>query len=97
MQEMNALYNMVRNFCTKNSVDKSSYPIYFNKCSCLNSFDYDKFTDGFSISSILRKDGHYYLLILNPEYATKLPAKAKTKEGGFEQLVYKHWFKQNVS
>lgn len=89
MQEMNAIYNMVRNFCTKGSVDKSSFPIYFDKCSCLSSFDYDKFADGVSISSILRRDGHYYLLILNPEYTTKLPAKAKTQEGGFEQLVYK--------
>lgn len=89
MREVNSIYNMVRNFCTKNPVKKDTYPVSFNKCSCLSSFDYDKFADGVSISSILRKDGHYYLLILNPEYSSKLPVEAKTEDGAFEQLVYK--------
>jgi len=89
MHELNTIYNMVRKFCTKSPIKKDTYPLYFNKSSCLSSFDYDKFKDGTSISSILRKDGLYYLLILNPEYATKLPEKAKTNEQGYEQLVYK--------
>ena len=57
MRELNTIYNMVRNFCTKNPIKKNVYPLSFNKSSCLSSFDYDKFMDGISLSSILRKDG----------------------------------------
>ena len=87
--EFNKIYNMVRNYCTKNPIDKKSYELYFNKGTFLTSFDSDKFKEGISLSTLLRKDGMYYLYILNPGVSTKLSAKAYVSEGGYDRLVYK--------
>ena len=87
--EFNKIYNMVRNYCTKNPIEKKAYDLYFNKGTFLASFDNDKFKDGISLSTLLRKDGMYYLYILNPGVSTKLRAKAYKSEGGYDRLIYK--------
>lgn len=83
-------YNMIRNFCTKSQLDKSTYPVTFNKSTFMNSLDADKFREGISISCILRRNGMFYLLVLNPSYATKIPASAYTTDkDAYELLEYK--------
>lgn len=87
--EFNKCYNMTRNYCTKNPIVKDDIPMFFNKGTFLNSFDSDKFKEGISLSTLLRKDGMYYLYILNPAIATKLSSIAYTENGGYDRLVYK--------
>ena len=85
----NKTYNMVRNYCTKNPIQKKTNDMFFNKGSFLSSFDADKFKEGTSLSTLLRKDGMYYLYILNPAVSTKLSSLAYVEDGGYDRLVYK--------
>lgn len=87
--EFNKIYNMVRNYCTQNPVQKKTYDMFFNKGTFLSSFDSDKFKEGASLSTLLRKDGMYYLYVLNPEVSTKLSSHAYIEQGGYDRLVYK--------
>ena len=87
--EFNKCYNMVRNYCTKNPIEKNDMQMFFNKGTFLNSFDSDKYKEGISLSTLLRKDGMYYLYILNPAVSTKLSSVAYIDNGGYDRLVYK--------
>lgn len=89
LSTFNSIYNKVRNYCTQNPVKKDSRDIFFNKGTFLNSFDSDKFKDGTSVSTLLHKDGMYYLYVLNPAVSTKLSSTAYVSEGGYDRLVYK--------
>lgn len=89
LSTFNQIYNKVRNYCTKNPIKKETRDMFFNKGSFLNSFDTDKFKDGTSLSTLLRKDGMYYLYVLNPAVSTKLSSTAYVAEGGYDRLVYK--------
>lgn len=87
--DFNTAYNMVRNYCTKNPIEKACNEMYFNNASFLNSFDANKFQDGTSMSTLLRKDGLFYLYVMNPAVSRKPAACAFTEEGGYDRLVYK--------
>lgn len=89
MEEMDTIYNMIRNFCTRKPVQVKKWPLYFNKSTFLSSMDADKFQSGQTLTAILRKDGLYYVMIMNPEYSTKPDSRMYTEDGTFEQLVYK--------
>lgn len=85
----NRTYNMVRNYCTRNPIQKNSCDMFFNKGSFLSSFDADKFKSGISLSTLLRKDDMYYLYVMNPEKSTRLSSTAYVNNGGYDRLAYK--------
>ena len=85
----NRTYNMVRNYCTRNPIQKNSRDMFFNKGTFLSSFDTDRFKNGVSLSTLLRKDGMYYLYVMNPEKSTRLSSTAYVNNGGYDRLVYK--------
>lgn len=87
--DFNTAYNMVRNYCTKNPIEKTCNEMYLNNASFLNSFDADKFQNGTSMSTLLRKDGLFYLYVMNPAVSRKPAACGFTEEGGYDRLVYK--------
>ena len=89
IEQLTMQYNKARNYCTRNQTKIVRYPIYFNRSAFLSSFDIDKFKEGTSMATILRNEGKFYLMILNPEYSNKPNKKLYSKDGKFEQLVYK--------
>ncbi len=85
----NKIYNMIRNYLTQNPIQKNMTQLFFNKGTFLASFDSEKFRNGTSLSTLLRKDGMYYLYVLNPAKSTKLSSVAYIEKGGYDRLVYK--------
>ena len=84
------LYNMVRNFMTQKPYSIEKFKLNFENSTLLNGWDVNKETDNTSV--ILRKDGLYYLAIINKSHNKVLNAhktKYSSEDSCFEKMEYK--------
>ncbi len=83
------LYNKVRNHLTKKPYSTEKIKLNFENSTLLNGWDLNKETDNTSV--LFRKNGLYYLGIMDTNYNTifKEIPHAKDGEAVFEKMVYK--------
>lgn len=83
------LYNKVRNYATQKPFETKKVKLNFENSQLLNGWDQNKEPDNTSI--LLRKDGLYYLAIMNKasnKIFKKVP-KVKNDEVVFDKITYK--------
>lgn len=81
------LYNMVRNYMTRKPYSKSKIKLNFDNSQLLGGWDANKESDYASI--LLRRDGKYYLAIMDKD-SKKLLGKSMPSDGEcYEKMVYK--------
>lgn len=81
------LYNMVRNYMTRKPYSKSKIKLNFDNSQLLEGWDANKEKDYASI--LLRRDGKYYLAIMDKD-SKKLLGKSMPFDGEcYEKMVYK--------
>ena len=68
-REINTNYNLVRNYMTKKPYRKDKIRCYFDKATLLSGWSAS--VEGNSLSNLLKKDGKYYLMIHNRDFASK--------------------------
>lgn len=80
------IYDKIRNYVTKKPFSQKKWVLNFENPTLANGFDKNKETDNTAI--ILRKNGRYYLGIMNKDNNTvfKNPPKSLS---GYEKMVYK--------
>lgn len=81
------LYNMVRNYMTRKPYSNSKIKLNFDNSRLLGGWDANKEKDYASI--LLRRDGKYYLAIMDKD-SKKLLGKSMPSDGEcYEKMVYK--------
>lgn len=81
------LYNMVRNYMTRKPYSQNKIKLNFENSQLLGGWDANKESDYSSI--LLRRNGKYYLAIMDKK-ETKILGKAMQSEGEcYEKMVYK--------
>lgn len=88
LDKLTPLYNKVRNYLTKKPYSQEKFKLNFENSTLMNGWDQSKERDNSTV--ILRKDGLYYLGIMNKRYnkvfdADKLPKKGEC----YQKMVYK--------
>lgn len=88
LDKITPLYNMVRNYLTRKPYSTEKIKLNFENSTLLDGWDLNKETDNTSV--ILRKDGLYYLAIMNKKH-NKVFEKNKLSSDGecFEKMEYK--------
>lgn len=82
------LYNKVRNYVTRKPYSVEKVKINFQNPTLLNGWDVNKERDNLAV--ILRKDGLYYLGIMNKKYNKAFLENVPMPEGkSFEKMEYK--------
>lgn len=84
------LYNMTRNYLTQKPYSEEKFKLNFQNSTLLNGWDLNKERDNTSV--LLRKDGLYYLAIMNKEHNAVFDIKKiGTKDHGecYEKIEYK--------
>lgn len=85
---LNPLYNKVRNYLTRKPYSDKKIKLNFQNSTLLSGWDLNKEVDNTSI--ILRKEGLYYLAILNPKYNKVFASQDLPCDGDcYEKMVYK--------
>lgn len=88
LDPLTLLYNRVRNYVTKKPYSLEKVKLNFNKSTLLNGWDKNKERDNLGI--ILRKDGLYYLGIINPKCTNVIEkAPEATESTCYEKMEYK--------
>ncbi len=88
-REIIGLYNRVRNFLTKKNDKEKQFKVNFNCPTLANGWDRNKEKD--NLCMILRKDGLYYLAIMNKSNKQGLePDEALEGSCYYEKMVYKY-------
>lgn len=88
LREFSSLYNKVRDYISQKPFNEQKYKLNFENSTLLNGWDLNKEKDNFGI--ILRKDGNYFLAILDKDHK-KVFDKAPTpsSEDAYQKMVYK--------
>lgn len=88
IDQLNSLYNRVRNHLTGKPYSEEKLKLNFENATLLNGWDKNKEPDNTAI--ILRKDGLYYLAIMNKEH-NRIFASDKLPNNGecYEKVIYK--------
>ena len=88
LDKITPLYNMVRNYLTRKPYSTEKIKLNFDNSTLLDGWDLNKESDNTSV--ILRKDGLYYLAIMNKKH-NKVFEKNKLLSDGecFEKMEYK--------
>lgn len=82
------LYNKVRNYITRRSYSNDKIKLNFGNATLCDGWDKNKETDNTAV--ILRKDGLYYLAIMNKQYNRSFALDNLPCEGEcYEKVVYK--------
>ncbi len=88
LNEITNLYNKVRNYMTKKPYSEEKIKLNFNNSTLLDGWDQNKEKDNTSV--ILRKDGLYYLAIMNKKYNKVFESKFLKSDGDcYEKMNYK--------
>lgn len=88
--EVNATYNMIRNYVTKSNLTKDMVHICFDKPTLANGWDRDKEREYGTY--LLRRNDKYYLAIINVKKPfVKLESSVELKDNCYERLVYKQF------
>ena len=88
IDQLNSLYDKVRNHLTGKPYSEEKLKLNFENATLLNGWDKNKEPDNTAI--ILRKDGLYYLAIMNKEH-NRIFASDKLPNNGecYEKVIYK--------
>lgn len=88
LDKMTPLYNMVRNYMTRKPYSQDKIKLNFKNSTLMDGWDKNKETDNTTV--ILRKDGLYYLAIMNKQF-NRIFEAGKTENNGdcYEKMVYK--------
>ena len=81
------LYDKVRNYLTRKPYKQEKIKLNFDNAQLLSGWDENKEPDYGCI--ILRKDGYYYVGIMNKKYRSSLSAKMPSDGECYEKMVYK--------
>lgn len=82
------LYNKVRNYMTRRSYSNDKIKLNFGNATLCDGWDKNKETDNTAV--LLRKDGLYYLAIMNKQYNRSFALDNLPCEGEcYEKVVYK--------
>ena len=82
------LYNKTRNYITKNKFNTEKIKLNFGNPTLAAGWDLNKEQDNKSV--ILRKDGKYYLAIVNPKTKILFPAEQRScTEPCYQKMIYK--------
>lgn len=88
LSPLNSLYNKVRNYMTRKPFSQEKFALTFNSPTLLDGWDLNKETSNLGI--ILRKDGKYYLGIMNKGYNRVFENYDENCIGDYyEKMVYK--------
>lgn len=86
MRGVDGIYNRTRNYLTKKPYKKDKFKLYFQNPQILGGWDINKMYD--YRSTILRKDGKYYLALIE-KGNNKIFESDEATGNGYELLVYK--------
>ena len=82
------LYNMVRNYVTKKAYSLQKFKLNFENSQLLGGWDENKVQD--YLTTILRKDGNYFIAIMDKKHNKILKNIPPHKEDdNYEKIVYK--------
>ena len=88
LDQITPLYNMVRNRMTQKPYSDEKIKLNFDNSTLLSGWDLNKEVD--NTCTLLRKDGLYYLVIINKQYNRVLTAENISSDGEcYEKMVYK--------
>lgn len=88
LDQITPLYNMVRNRMTKKPYSEEKIKINFDNSTLLDGWDLNKEAD--NTCTLLRKDGNYYLAIIDKRHNKVLKPENLVSEGEcYEKMVYK--------
>lgn len=88
LDNVTPLYNMVRNYVTQKPYSEEKIKLNFENSTLLDGWDLNKESDNTSV--ILRKDGLYYLAIMNKKYNKVFKQEQIKKDGVcYEKMEYK--------
>ena len=88
LDKITPLYNMVRNYMTRKPYSTEKIKLNFENSTLMNGWDLNKEQDNTTV--ILRKDGMYYLAIMNKKHNRVFDVKNISKNGEcFEKMEYK--------
>lgn len=81
------LYNMVRNFVTQKAYSEEKFKLNFNNPQLLGGWDQNKETDCLGV--LLRKDGLYYLAIMDKDHRKSFADELPHQGSCYEKVDYK--------
>ncbi len=88
LSEVISVYNKTRNYITKKAASPEKYKLNFDNPTLADGWDLNK--EQANNSVILRKDGMYYLGIMNPKNKPKFVEKYDCgNEACYEKMIYK--------
>lgn len=88
LDKITPLYNMVRNYLTCKPYSTEKIKLNFENSTLMNGWDLNKEQDNTTV--ILRKDGMYYLAIMNKKYNKVFNVKNMPVDGEcYEKMEYK--------
>jgi len=88
LDQITPLYNMVRNRMTQKPYSEEKIKLNFDNSTLLSGWDLNKEVD--NTCTLLRKDGLYYLVIINKQHNRVLTSENISSEGDcYEKMVYK--------
>ena len=86
--EVISLYNKTRNYITKKAASPEKYKLNFDNPTLADGWDLNK--EQANTSILLRKDGLYYLGVMNPKDKPKFAEKYECgSESCYEKMIYK--------
>lgn len=88
LNQITPLYNKVRNYMTRKPYSTEKIKLNFENSTLMDGWDVNK--ESANTTVILRKDGLYYLAIMNPKHNRVFEAKNTNAEGEcYEKMEYK--------
>lgn len=88
LSEVISVYNKTRNYITKKAETPEKYKLNFDNPTLADGWDLNK--EQANTSILLRKNGLYYLGVMNPKDKPKFAEKYETNgESCYEKMVYK--------
>lgn len=89
LDSVTPLYNKVRNYMTKKPYSTEKFKLTFENSTLMDGWDENKETDNTAV--IMRKDGNYYLGIMNKRHNKVFASKKYDTKGEeyYEKMAYK--------
>lgn len=88
LNQITPLYNKVRNYMTRKPYSTEKIKLNFENSTLMDGWDVNK--ESANTTIILRKDGLYYLAIMNPKHNRVFEAKNTPADGEcYEKMEYK--------
>lgn len=87
LDEINVLYNMVRNYMTKKPYNIEKYKLNFNCATLMSGWDVNK--ESSAKTFIFKKDNLFYLGIATGKTAGMFDSEPQQEEDCYEKMMYK--------